>query len=390
MRTVLASIGTTGDILPVVWLGEELRRRGHSVTLALPPNYAELASSAGIPFAPLGPHIHSSDLQQAVARLQRKSLRNQLAEVFAGIAYHLSSTFDALMRLCADADMLVSSAYQPAGRMVYDATNMPFATLHLAPTVGAFPEHSRTLVAPLVNGARVRSGLEPLHDPAGRDSASPLLALHAVSRITPTVGSDDASYRVTGFLFDPQPRSVPPHVQRFLESGDKPIVFTFGSMIQQSLLEATRVLAESARELSLRIVVQWPWESARVDALQALFGRDVLIVDHVPHSALLPESRLVIHHGGAGTTAATLRAGVPSVVVPHILDQPDWGEILRTLGCAAQAIRRPDFTVAALTTAIAHTMEKPCYHQAATVCAELIDSESGIESAVDLIEAVVR
>jgi UDP:flavonoid glycosyltransferase YjiC (YdhE family) len=390
MRAVLASTGTTGDILPVVWLAEGLRRRGHFVTLALPPNYAEIAAFAGIPFAPLGPPVDTSDIRQTVARLQRKTLRNQLAEVFAGLAYYLPGTYEALTRLCATADVLVSSAYQPAGRMVYDATRIPFATVHLAPTVGPFPEDTRALLAPLINRARLRCGLERLFDPGGADSASPLLALHAISRIACSAVTRDPSYQVTGFFFEARIWPMPPLLRQFSRTGDKPIVCTFGSMVQENLAAVTNTLTEAAHQLSLRIVIQCPWEPARIPALQSSLGSHALVVGHVPHDMLFRMARLVIHHGGAGTTAAALRAGVPSIVVPHILDQPQWAAILRTLGCAPDSIPRQRLTVSELTSSITHALETPSYQRAARACAEHVASESGVETAVNLIERLVH
>jgi len=321
--------------------------------------------------------------------MQRKSLRNQLAEVFAGLAHHLPDTSEALKQLCVKADVLVSSAYQPAGRMVYDATKIPFATVHLGPSVGPCPEDTRTFLAPLVNGARHRWGLQPLHDPAGIDSASPLLALHAISRLAYKADAPDAPCHVTGFFFDVETPRTPLVLQRFLESGERPIVSTFGSMVQENSIEVTRVFADAARELSLRIVIQWPWETDEIRALQTYLSGHALVVGHVPHNVLFPRAHLVIHHGGAGTTAATLRAGVPSIVVPHILDQPQWAGILNALGCAPDMILRSNLTVSALTAAIEHTLEIPSYRQAATCCAEHIRSESGVETAADLIETLV-
>ena len=389
MRVVLASTGTTGDVLPIVWLGKELKRRGHAVTLALPPNYAEFSAAAGLLAAPLGHAIDACAIRQVVTRLRRKSLRSQLADVFAGLLPNVLHDCEELKQLCSSADVLVASAYHPAGRMVHDATKIPFATVHLGPTVGPQPEAIRSVLAPLINAKRRQWGLQPLHDPGGIDSASPLLALHAVSRLACKDAQPPDPYHVTGFFFGALRHQSSLTLRSFLESGDSPIVCTFGSMVQENAPDITKILAAAAGELRRRIVIQWPWEADQVASMQTTLGCHALVLGHVPHDVLFSKSRLVIHHGGAGTSAATLRAGVPSIVVPHILDQPEWANILRNLGCAPGALCRSDLTLSALTVLLAHTLDAPSYQRAARRCAEIVSAEPGIQRASDLIETLV-
>jgi UDP:flavonoid glycosyltransferase YjiC (YdhE family) len=109
-------------------------------------------------------------------------------------------------------------------------------------------------------------------------------------------------------------------------------------------------------------------------------------VDFVPHGWLFPHAACVVHHGGAGTTAAAFRAGVPTVVVPHLLDQPIWAEYARALGCAGAVIPHAQLTAAQLSAAISQTMSHPHFRRSAARLGEQIRAENGVQTARKLIE----
>jgi UDP:flavonoid glycosyltransferase YjiC (YdhE family) len=190
-----------------------------------------------------------------------------------------------------------------------------------------------------------------------------------------------ADVRVSGYWWPARPADwqPPADLVDFLQAGPAPVFVGFGSMASQPGARLAETVAGAVRRAGVRAVVQAGWAG-----LTAL-GDDVLAVGDVPHDWLFPQLAAVVHHAGAGTMAAGLRAGVPAVAVPVLLDQPFWAARLQRLGVAPVPLPQRDLSAGALAAAIRACLDEPGYRGRAAELAGRINAEDG---AADVVAAV--
>ena len=168
----------------------------------------------------------------------------------------------------------------------------------------------------------------------------------------------------------------------FLDAGPPPVYVGFGSMSGQAPGQLVDTVVEALRRTGRRGLLATGWGGLRPGDLPA----SVHVVDEAPHDWLFPRMEAVVHHGGAGTTAAGLRAGRPTVVCPFSMDQPFWGRRVHEAGAGPQPVFQKHLTAPALATAIREATETPSIQRAAEALGRRIRSENGVQRAVDLIE----
>ncbi len=158
------------------------------------------------------------------------------------------------------------------------------------------------------------------------------------------------SVHITGYFFaDTQADWQPsPELEAFLEAGDPPVYIGFGSMAGRDPEQFARLILEALAKSGQRGLLLTGWGGLHPESVPD----NVFVVDSAPHSWLFPRMAAVVHHGGAGTTAEGLRAGVPSVIVPFILDQPFWGARIKALGLGPDPIPQKNLTADRLANAI--------------------------------------
>jgi UDP:flavonoid glycosyltransferase YjiC (YdhE family) len=212
-----------------------------------------------------------------------------------------------------------------------------------------------------------------------------ILVLHGYSKhVIPPPDDWPRNIHTTGYWFlgDDQVWKPPPALLDFLAAGDPPVSIGFGSMTENDTGALTDLLIQAVQQSQTRAVLLSGWAGIGEEPLP----RNVLRLDAVPHEWLYPRMRAVVHHGGAGTTAASLRAGIPTLVVPHMADQLFWGERIEALGVGPRAIPREKLTAASLAAAIrAAVSNEGMRHRAAALGAK-IRAEDGVSEAVALIE----
>jgi sterol 3beta-glucosyltransferase len=239
----------------------------------------------------------------------------------------------------------------------------------------------------MVNPIRRQYGLSPLHDVATA-FASPQLNLHAMSRhvlLRPVTWP--AHNHLTGYFYLDDPSWQPdPRLVEFLAAGELPVVVSFGSMAHGDPAALSDLLLAAIERVACRAIIQQGWSGLAQSALPT----NVYQLGFTPHSWLFPRAACVVHHGGAGTTGAVLRAGVPHVFVPHTADQPIWAQIVSSLGCAGPTVPYTQLTVERLAEAIGATLAEPRYRQAAVALGEKIRVEGGVSKARRLIEDLVE
>ena len=175
----------------------------------------------------------------------------------------------------------------------------------------------------------------------------------ASSHISPPPADLPKNLRFTGAWFlDELEYKVSPALQDFLNSGTRPIIISFGSMGGTRAIETTRILVEAVELSDQRAVIQAGWGNLQLPESP----ESIHFVEYVPHDFLFRQGRCVVHHGGAGTTASACRAGVSSIVIPHLADQSYWGGRLHKLGVAPKILYRCDMTAKRLAQRICETI----------------------------------
>jgi UDP:flavonoid glycosyltransferase YjiC (YdhE family) len=196
----------------------------------------------------------------------------------------------------------------------------------------------------------------------------------------------NANARVCGYWFlDAPPDFVPPaDLMRFLDAGAPPVYIGFGSMNNRDPEATAALVLDALSQTGQRGVLLTGWSGLHAEDLPDT----VFKLDAIPHDWLFPRMAAVVHHGGIGTTAAGLRAGVPSVVVPFFGDQPFWGARVYRLGVGAKPIPRKRLTAARLAEAISTVTEDMVLRERAAALGERIRAEDGVARAVEAVEAL--
>lgn len=398
MKIVIPTIGSRGDTQPYIALGQGLQRAGHQVVVASHLMMEELVTAHGVPFAPIGPDV---DIGREAARM-RGSSRNWLLG-FRRVMHFtfaiLEKAYPHILDLCRGADLVVVS-HSGAGSIAADALDLPEVSVTLFPQAIPAGDPSASVLRQAagklagagmaffmtrpLNQIRKRLGLSPL-GPEGITSKR----LNLVP-VSPTVAPPDPRWeprhRVTGYWFvEERPGwSAPPELLHFLEAGEPPVVVSLGAMSLsgEDTFEAATMTVEALQAVGARAVIQG-WDEAL--AGRAL-PRTIFYGGSIPHSWLLPQTACLVHHGGFGTTAAGLRAGIPAVVIPQIIDQFIWGRRVHELGAGPQPISRSKLTGERLASALERALGEDEMRDKAAAVGERIRAENGVAAAVSLIE----
>jgi len=239
----------------------------------------------------------------------------------------------------------------------------------------------------LVNAVRARHGLPPttarklVRELADRDQ--PILcgfSRHIVPRPADWRGGLD----LTGFWWPPAPKDFtpPPHLVDFLAAGDRPVFVGFGSMWVKDKDETGSLIRAALRTSGKRAVGQAGWAGLEID------DENVCMIGDVPHAWLFPQMAAAVHHAGAGTTAAALRAGIPSVPIPHNMDQPFCASRVAALGAACAPIPARQLTASRLAAALTEVTSVPSYRARSRELGELVRGEDGHARVVERIAAL--
>lgn len=176
----------------------------------------------------------------------------------------------------------------------------------------------------------------------------------------------------------------PESLMRFLDAGEPPIYIGFGSMGSRDPEATARLVQEAIAQTGQRAILLAGWGGLQAGDVT----EDVYLIDSAPHDWLFPRMAAVVHHGGAGTTAAALRAGVPSIIIPFFGDQGFWGQRVADLGVGPLPISRRQLTVDKLAGAIARTVNDQEMRDRARMLGEIIRAEDGVAQAVAMVESV--
>ncbi|GII52077.1 glycosyl transferase [Planotetraspora thailandica] len=382
MRVLLSTIGSRGDVQPLLALALELRALGHEPRLCAPPDFRDLIDGYGLSFVPIGPEVRNTAKSPRPSPAPSPEALRQIA------AATVAGQFETVGAAAEDCDAIVGAgSLQIATRSIAELRGIryffaAYCPITLPSARHAPPHLSRLGETPAgesadygalweqearrwndtfgaaLNEQRTAAGLNPVADVQSHIFTDhPLLAADATLGPWPTPA--DLEVLQTGAWILRDERPLPADLEAFLEADKPPVYFGFGSM--RATQETGRAMVEAARELGFRAIVSKGWaDLAPVEEI------DCLPIAEVNQQALFPRVAAVVHHGGAGTTTAATRAGVPQVVVPQLYDQHYWAQRIHDLGIG-QAHPPVEPTAGSLVTALRHALRPDVADRARTV-----------------------
>lgn len=395
-RLLLATLGSRGDVEPFVHLARAAQNAGFTVRIAIPDQ--QDINTDGLDTVSLG--IRFADLTQKPGTSVSRSFREQIRPA-------MSRALAAFMDTGMDwtPDIIVSHPKLLTAPVLAARYGIPHLTVELTPTVtptAQFPAAgitSRSLgsvlnrasyrivdIARRMFAADIRTARSRLGIRRGRLPA-PAASLVAISpNLLPRPSDWPATAHITGeWHRSSRDPLCDAELREFIEA-DAPFVYAgFGSMTGGDASARAEAVIEGARRAGLRVAMMTGWGGLQPPT--RCLGPDVLVTESAPHAAVLRHAVAAIHHGGAGTTHAVARAGIPSVVVPFLADQPFWAAQLRRIGLAPAPLHRDRLTPERIRIALATSMD--CASHARTV-AQQMGTEDGTTRALSLIATYTR
>ncbi len=415
MHLTILAAGSRGDIQPYLALGVGLQAAGYRVRFAAFRNYASLVEPYGLEFAPVDADFQAimggEDGQGMVA--SGSNFLRLARGIGRTVQPILTQIGDDFWRACQGTDLIISGLNGVGffGYEFADQLRVPCVSAGVVPLLptrefanvmwpwhwplgGAYNLLTHRLTAlvgwqlfgGIVNHWRRKTlNLPPIsrREADRRIQQMPML-LGISPLVLPQPHDWPAHFHVTGYWFLPRPIDwrPPDELVRFLAAGDPPVCFSFGSMTDRNSVAITQIVLASLKQIGWRGIIVSAW-----GGLQLFEKSDqVFVINDVPFDWLWPQCAAVVHHGGSGATSAGLRAGVPSIVVAFMADQPFWGRRVFELGCGPRPLARQRLTTARLVSALEQAVKNPALRQRAAAVGQQIRSEDGIVRAAQLIE----
>ena len=416
MHLSIAAVGSRGDVQPYLALGLGLRRAGYQVQICADRIFEHLVISTGLMYAPVTA-APVGMLQQNLSRYGGPlKLMGWLERHFKPLAHQFFSDLESATR---NTDAILYSTLAFAGYHVAEKHGIPALGVYNVPITPthafqnpSFPPAPAWLpikksynwwsfrfanqlfiylIKPVVNECRREVlGLNPLPGSFYRHlDVSRLPLVYGFSpNLLPRPEDWGLWLQVSGhwFLEDPLGWQPPDDLLRFLEAGKPPVYVGFGSMVDEKIGHATRIVLGALQRAGQRGILLGGWGGLGTGDLP----ETILRLESVPHDWLFPRVSAVVHHGGSGTTATGLLHGRPSVVVPFFADQPFWGARVHQLGAGPSPIPFARLTIDNLAEAIDRAVNDPTLRQSAEVLGDKLQREDGVGKAVSFIQTFLQ
>jgi rhamnosyltransferase subunit B len=362
MQFVVSALGSAGDVHPFIAISQALQARGHRVQMIASPYFEARIQRAGVEFTPLGA---AGDFERLLQRPELWHPRRSLFFLLDELLKRLPEAFAVTAAISQPRDtVLVGSSLSWGLRLVQEHSGLPGATVHLAPiclpsatrpsvlpglgdlswlpvwALRALQSAAERLlvdrwVAPRLNRLRAELGLGPVRRVLSRWMHSPDLVIGAwPDWFAPPQPDWPAQTQTSGFPLFHEPcqglaGELDPSLEAFLGAGPAPIGITPGSAMAHGAAFFAKAV-DACTSLGQRALLVSPFR----DQLPSMLPAGAMHVPYAPFSALLPRLGALVHHGGIGTGAQALAAGIPQLVVPFAHDQFDNAARLRRLGVA--------------------------------------------------------
>ena len=374
MRVLLSTIGSRGDVQPLVALGLQLKALGQEVRLCAPPDFQEWIEGFGISVTPIGPKVRNFAVASQPATPTPPS-PEQVRQMMEGT---VATQFETITAAAQGCDVIVgATALQIAAPSIAEKLGIPYFFAAYCPAVLPSPHHAPPVLPMLgdkpvtltdyselwekdaqrwnvqwrdiLNSHRAKLGLEPVTE-VHRHILTDQPWLAADQTLGPWPDPADGAVFQTGAWILPDERPLSPELETFLDAGEPPVYFGFGST--RAPQDLSQMMIKSVRALGRRVIVSRGWA-------------DLSLVENEPDCLDIGESNLralfkrvaaVVHHGGAGTTTLAALAGVPQVVIPQHYDQHYWAQRVHQLGIGT-AHATGTSSAESLTSALQHTLQ---------------------------------
>jgi sterol 3beta-glucosyltransferase len=401
MKIALTTIGSRGDIQPYIALGIELQKYGHSVTILTHPWAKQIVSFYGLAHISVGYDI---DIDYSAKQFVENSSNNLKGFKFAlhFIYDNLRNCHKDFLSELNDFDLIIGHGI--VGEAEAEILNKPFITVSIAP-VGLPKEYwkSKNIIKELsvflsdkIMGAifgkpylRFRKDVGVPH--LRNRNKYPYLAIIPMPSLLQKPNPNwKVTTEITGYLFAETPNdfSPPKDLWSFLNSEKKPILITFGSMFhnQEQTKHLYMTVCESLDKSVTRAVLIMP----DLNEKEMTIPENVYIAKQIPYSWLLRHVEFVIHHFGFGTTAEVLKAGLPSIPIPHIFDQKIRSSAIYKLGYAYKPLNINKIDSNILSNAISHAQNDQKMKKKCLDAGKMISNENGTEKTVKLINKYIE
>lgn len=416
MKLAIVAVGSRGDVQPYVALGLGLQRAGHDVRLVAPTAFEQLAGDHGLAYVPF-----HTDLDQAL-RDEIERIGTSPRRLMSFLKRHFENTarqsYVEVVEACREVDAVIASNLSIWAYDIAEARGIPCLGTSLQPInptrsfrSTSFPRWpswlpfessynwwsfrwATRLFFRMTRDMTIRYRRELLGLPPRPWSyylsigIAEIPMVYGYSRhILPKPPDWGDWLHVTGYWFLEQSWDWEPprEIVEFLAGGSPPVYFGLGSMIDRDARGLTDMIVTALEQTGRRGILSSGWSNLGGDGLP----ETILQIGDVPHDWLFPRMAAVVHHGGAGTTHTGLRAGVPTIVIPFFGDQFFWGDRVFELDAGPRPIPRRTLSVSRLIAAIERATNHPTIRRAAGELGEEIQSETGVEDAIDTIEALL-
>lgn len=416
MHILIFAFGSRGDVQPYLALAVGLQQVGHRVTLVASHNFVDWIQSYGVGAHPVRFSVQEMMLKPEIqAVLNSGNMLRQLRMMRSEMRVGMDEALNDFWQAAQTADFVIQTGLGHGGVEVATQRDIPMAFAYPLPAFAptrAFPSFFLPMRRSLGGGYNymthtlmhrvmwfawgdptnqwraARLGLPPWRSFAAMHQArhsvgTPWLFAYSPS-VLPKPPDWEVQHHVTGYWFlDPPTDWQPsPDLLRFIESGPPPVYVGFGSMSHEDPERQTRIALRALEITRQRGVLLTGWGGVTRGAASS----DVFYVDDVPHAWLFPRMAAVVHHGGAGTTAAGLRAGVPNIITPFAGDQHAWAGLVAQRGVGPRAAKIKKLTAEKLAEAIHSAVHDAAMRARAAALGEQIRMEHGMARAVELID----
>ncbi|WP_414618879.1 glycosyltransferase [Calothrix sp. CCY 0018] len=414
MHITILTLGSRGDVQPFIALGIGLYKAGHKVKIASQATFESEIRSHGLEFALMSGNpkegLESAEGQAMLKTKNPIDFVHRLGDLLEPI---METVLLDSWQACQETDAIIGAGFPFWGFDIAEKLGIPFYYAYLTPgyPTTAFPNavtppHLEKLGSIYNRFSYTLTNLlfwqffrKPIHKfrksilnlpPTGiRQNAFTKLEDAKVNyligcspSVTPKPKDWPKRVHLTGYWFLDEPDNfIPPtDLVEFLKSGSPPVYIGFGSMSGEEAQKISEIALAALKKTKQRGIFLSGWSGVKnLDLPDTVFQ-----IDNIPHSWLFAQMACIVHHGGAGTTAATFRAGVPSVIIPFFGDQKFWAYQAAKLGVSPPIIDRKNLTIDTLAQAITNAVENQSIQKQAAILGEKIRLENGVKEVIKI------
>ncbi|AFY97003.1 glycosyltransferase [Chamaesiphon minutus] len=417
-RIAVTTLGTLGDLHPMIAIALELRQRGHDVVFVTHEVYQSKLQALGFEFHSMRPDFTAMNDPQEMARMMDLKTGQEYM-VRQWVNPHLREMYTDLLNVAKDVDFIFSGEGVIVTPLVAEKLGMRWASsamvplsffsIYDPPVLAPFPALAKLYkLGPLVNRGVLNfakyvsnSWADPIRQLRRELDLSPIdYNLFLENRFSPylvvalfssVLGQPQPDWAentvIAGFTFydgTQDGAELAPELKQFLEAGDPPIVFTLGSAAVMNAGNFYKESLQAVTQLNRRAV----FLIGNNPPLKNL-PANVLAVNYAPYSQIFPRACAIVHQGGIGTTAQALRAGRPTLIMPYSHDQPDNAARIQRLG-TSRTISRKQYSASRVAKELSELLENPSYRTKASEIGRIMQAEDGVGVACDAIEQQLR